>query len=264
MEQGFDLNTSPKMKFIGGVDFEELKAQRVQLYHTITVDLNTARSNEERTFTGNYIYALEATDVDANLDIRFNETFRAAINIKEGRGIRVPFYRLYITNAAQAGKNITLAIGIEASDFEIFDIGKALGITGQVHVINDELVQVQGYPRILSSTWDTEGIKTTPTIGLLMADTGQLTAGKYDFQVWTYTNQGAISFEITIQHRNAVNGADINSFRSLGVTAQIAGYRGKNLEMFGYSMATDERFRVLSAVSMGGNAQVSILAVRRE
>ncbi|MBA7603110.1 hypothetical protein ES703_10214 [subsurface metagenome] len=129
-----------KQKFIGGIDFDELKAQRIQLYNTITIDLATARTNEEMVFTGNYIYALEATDVDANVDVRFNELFRAAINVKEGRGIRVPFYRLYISNAAQAGKSVTLAIGIEASDFEVFDVGKSLGITGTVdsHVLIDD------------------------------------------------------------------------------------------------------------------------------
>ena len=127
-----------KQKFIGGIDFDELKAQRVQLYNTITVDLATARANEEMVFTGNYIYALEGTDVDANLDIRFNELFRAAITIKKGRGVRVPFYRFYLTNAAQAGKTLVLAIGIEAADFEVFDVGKALEITGGVRVTQDD------------------------------------------------------------------------------------------------------------------------------
>jgi len=137
-----------KEKFIGGVDFDELKAQRVQLYNTITVDLATARTNEEMVFTGTYIYALEATDVDANVDIRFNELFRANINIKKGRGVRVPFYRFYITNAAQGGKSITLAIGIEASDFEVYDVGKALGITGNVNVVP---VPRTGYTQIAKS-----------------------------------------------------------------------------------------------------------------
>lgn len=123
-----------KEKFIGGVDFEELMAQRVQLYNTITIDLTSARVNEERVFTGNYIYALEASDVDNTLDIRFNELFRAAITVRKGRGIRIPFYRFYITNIAQAGKTITLGIGIEASEFEVFDVGKALQITGGVKI----------------------------------------------------------------------------------------------------------------------------------
>ncbi|MBA7495769.1 hypothetical protein ES702_06358 [subsurface metagenome] len=121
-----------KQKFIGGIDFDELIAQRVQVYNTLVIDLTTARSNEERTFVGNYLYVLEATDVDANLDIRFNQSFRGAIKLVKGRGVRAPFYRFYLTNAAQADKTITLAIGVESDSFEIFDVGKALEITGPV------------------------------------------------------------------------------------------------------------------------------------
>lgn len=150
-----------KQKFIGGIDFDELKAQRVQLYNTITINLATVRTNEEMVFTGNYIYALEATDVDANLDIRFNELFRAAINIKKGRGVRVPFYRFYLTNTAQAGKSITLAIGIEASDFEVFDVGKALGITGTVNVAQvGNLTRPAGSIQVVESD-ERAGVGTT-------------------------------------------------------------------------------------------------------
>lgn len=140
-----------KEKFIGGIDFDELMAQRVQLYNTITIDLTNVRVDEERVFTGNYIYALEASDVDNSLDIRFNELFRAAITIKKGRGIRIPFYRFYITNTAQAGKTITLAIGIEASDFEVFDVGKALQITGGVKIAGASGISAYGQVSVTTS-----------------------------------------------------------------------------------------------------------------
>lgn len=121
-----------KQKFIGGIDFDELMSQRIQVYNTIVIDLASARSNEERTFVGNYLYVLEATDVDANLDIRFNQSFRGSIKLVKGRGVRAPFYRFYLTNIAQAAKTITLAIGVESDSFEIFDVGKALEITGSI------------------------------------------------------------------------------------------------------------------------------------
>lgn len=171
-----------KQKFIGGIDFDELKAQRVQLYNTITINLATVRANEEMVFTGNYIYALEATDVDANLDIRFNELFRATINVKKGRGVRVPFYRFYITNTAQAGKSVTLAIGIEASDFEIFDVGKALGITGLVYTAPSPRA---GYAQIAVSgeADDATVILHTVTAGkifyLVGAHAGMVTAASF-------------------------------------------------------------------------------------
>lgn len=131
-----------KQKFIGGINFEELRAQRVQVYNTIEIDLSIARSNIEYVFTGTYVYAMEATDVDAYVNIRFNELFRSNINLVKGRGVRCPFYRFYLSNAAQAGKTLTLAIGIEAADFEIFDVGKALGITGTVNVAQTAPVEI--------------------------------------------------------------------------------------------------------------------------
>lgn len=125
-----------KFKFIGGVDFDELKAQRVQVYDTITFDLAAARINEEISFVGNYLYVVEATDVNSSIDIRFNEIFRKIINFKTGRGIKTPFYRLYISNTAQVGKTITIARGIETDIFQIFD---ALRITGSI--TSDSLIQ---------------------------------------------------------------------------------------------------------------------------
>lgn len=123
-----------KQKYIGGVNFEELRAQRIQLYNTLTLDLGTARNNEELPHTGNYLYVLEATDILANVQIRFNEISMNSVTVTKGRGVRVPFYRLYITNAAQAGKSITLGIAVESATFEIIDIGKALEISGSIDI----------------------------------------------------------------------------------------------------------------------------------
>jgi len=122
-----------KQKFIGGVDFDELRAQRVQVYNTFTVDLATARTDVEYIYTGNYIYVLEATDTDTLLQVKLNEKIRNLIPLYKGRGIRAPFYRLYLTNAAQTGKSITLAIGVESDSFEVQDFGKALEISGEVY-----------------------------------------------------------------------------------------------------------------------------------
>lgn len=123
-----------KRKFIGGVDFEDLRSQRVQLYDTFQIALTTKRSNEEMVIAGNYLYGLESSILGANIDIRFNEIARKPINIVLGRGVRIPFYRLYLTHAAQVGQTITLAIGTESESFEILDTGKAIEITGGVRI----------------------------------------------------------------------------------------------------------------------------------
>jgi len=148
-----------KQKFIGGIDFDELQSQRIQIYDTLVIDLATARSNEERTFVGNYLYVLEATDVGTTLDIRFNQSFRGAIPLVKGRGVRAPFYRFYLTNAAQAGKTITLAIGVESESFEIFDVGKALEITGPVETITG----IEDYQVVAGNAEDDWGVGTSFT-----------------------------------------------------------------------------------------------------
>ena len=115
---------------IGGVDFEDLRNQRVQIYDTLTLDLSTVRSNESLAFVGTYIYAIEATDTDANVQIRFNESFRKPITLRKNRGLRIPFYQLFFSNAAQAGKEITLVVGSESDRFEVFDGGAPIWETG--------------------------------------------------------------------------------------------------------------------------------------
>ncbi len=121
-------------KYIGGVNFDELRAQRVQVYNTLTLDLATARNNKELPYTGNYLYVLEATDILANVQLRFNEISMNSITVTKGRGVRVPFYRLYITNSAQAGKSMTLGIAVESETFEVLDVGKALEISGNISI----------------------------------------------------------------------------------------------------------------------------------
>ena len=241
-----------KQKFIGGIDFEELQAQRIQFYRTITVSLATAHTDKEIGFTGNYLYALEATDVDATFSIRFNERFCSLIPLHKGRGVRTPFYRFYITNTAQAGKTITLAIGVESETFEIFDVGKALEITGPIAGITDP---VEVYGQNLANGWATEGSLVDPATDALLADTGGLDAGIYDFYIYIATS--AAGMLTTLQHRNAANTANIKGqdFRSETYTGHCW--------IRGYSIAASERLRVIHGGS-AGTVQVSIFHIKRQ
>lgn len=115
----------PDRPLIGDVDFEELKNQRLQIYDTITLDLATARTDSPLAFIGTYIYCLEATDSDTNIQVKFNENTRKSITLVKNRGLRIPFYRLFFTNAAQVGKEVTLVVGSESDRFEVFDGAQA-------------------------------------------------------------------------------------------------------------------------------------------
>ena len=58
----------------------------------------------------------------------------------------------------------------------------------------------------LAQGWVTEGISTTPAANEILADTGSLSAGNYDFNVH-YSTTVDTFFEI--QHRNAANTATL-------------------------------------------------------
>ncbi|NVM23391.1 MAG: hypothetical protein HWN68_16600 [Desulfobacterales bacterium] len=235
----------PKRRHIGGVDFEELQRQRVQIYRTIEFNLATARTDHLLDFTGNYFYVYKATDIDAEISIRLNEQSMGLIPFHKGRGIRAPFHRLFVTNAAQAGKTLSLAIGVESETFEIFDVGKALEITGVVEVAQNYEV----------GDWATEGVKVNPTNGTLLADTGSLVAGLYDIDIIYTTSANAGG---DIQHRNADNTVTVACHRVRGFT-----YSSFCFPLRSYKIATNERFRVIQASDLTGSVQVSIIYVRR-
>lgn len=106
----------------------DIRKNRRQVYKTRTLDLTTARSEEEFTVAGNYIIILDATDLNANIQLRFNEMEADQITLKKRQGLKVPFYRMFITNAAQAGKTVTIAYGINDTPLEIVDQSAVIDI----------------------------------------------------------------------------------------------------------------------------------------
>ena len=238
-----------EMKFIGGVDFKDLRAQRIQVYNKITIDLAGVRADQEMVFTGNYIYGIEASDGTANIDIRLNEKFRSTINIKQGRGVRAPFYRFYVTNAAQAGKSLTLIIGVEAEQFEIIDNLTSIVVSGIIGT----------YQQVLGNAWVSEGPVTPVGADEILADTGQLVAGVYDFSI--LANQaGAYTGFNKLQHRNALNNASVMDHPGFSSYIETG---GAPLAIKAYAMGTDERLRVVSGASCTSLTVVSIWWMRR-
>ncbi len=110
------------MNFIGGFDFERLKKGGTRYYHTLDLDLTTARADQELNLTGNYIHAIDPVGVDPVLQVKFNEQSAAPVNLIPGRSIVTPFFKLYLTNEAQPGSSLKIAFGIGTERaFEIID-----------------------------------------------------------------------------------------------------------------------------------------------
>lgn len=121
---------------------EEIRL-RPQIYKTLTVDLANARSNEEIIITGNYLIMYEATDYSTNIDVRFNETSADAINITKSRGMKIPFYRLYLSNAAQPGKTVSFIFGVADNPVEFLQ-EVVVTVSGEIAIAENVIEQATG------------------------------------------------------------------------------------------------------------------------
>lgn len=97
---------------------DEIKKQRIKTYHVLTFPLDSARSDFELYITGGYLYVLSLT---GTASIRINELAGDSIDLFKNREIFSPFYRLFLTNTAQAGLTLVLAIGVQSDYFQIRD-----------------------------------------------------------------------------------------------------------------------------------------------
>jgi hypothetical protein len=82
---------------------------------TRTFALDVARDLEEIEIGGSCLWAIGATNLTASIDIRVNDQLRDPVTFQQGMFIRgIPFSRLYVSHAAQAGETITLFFAREA------------------------------------------------------------------------------------------------------------------------------------------------------
>jgi len=100
----------------------------------LVLDLGIARNDYLLSFAGNFIYAYEATSITANVDIKVNEQREPFFTLIKRKGFMTPYYRLFLTNTAQAGETITFVYGTQAPDFlEVIDnTGEAAEILEQL------------------------------------------------------------------------------------------------------------------------------------
>jgi len=102
---------------------DEIRKQRIKIYHILSFDLSIARVNELVTITGSYIYCLLQS---GTASLVLNELEGDSIDLLKFRAIKAPFYRLFLSNAAQVGITIKLAIGVQSDWFEIDDSGASI------------------------------------------------------------------------------------------------------------------------------------------
>lgn len=99
---------------------EWARTNRPASVQTLTLPLDNARTDELLEIAGLLIYVEGTTDANTSLQIKHNEISSGLITLTKSYGAVFPFYRLFLTNTAQAGKTITLTIS-QASPFQIID-----------------------------------------------------------------------------------------------------------------------------------------------
>jgi len=81
---------------------------------TRTFNLTVARDLEQVEVGGSCLWAITATSLTANINIRVNDQLRDPVTFQQGMFIRgIPFSRLYVSHAAQPGETITLFFAAE-------------------------------------------------------------------------------------------------------------------------------------------------------
>lgn len=113
---GFDINSPP------GPAPENISGISKKKYRVITLDLTNARDRAQFDVDGTLIQAvkgydnsLSAPDANVEIAIRFNEIAADAVPFFPGQAIGgLPFNKIFVTNAAQTDKEITLLFIVDS------------------------------------------------------------------------------------------------------------------------------------------------------
>ena len=164
----------------------------------------------------------------------------------------------------------------------IADVIDQLNVRGPLGVLNlsDEVrpvfiigsrpgsLQVTSQPVAFPSASVFFGEAALPAANTIVVDTGVLPAGDYDVLAHISSHQqGAASLATQLQHRDAANAATLAVLLSAFVSAGAgtAGTGDVFLPLIGYTLAINERLRVITPASnaASGGVSATIFAQRR-
>lgn len=99
-----------------------MSGERAGARKVFLIDLSTARTGKEYKALGRYIKIADASDASAAVNIAVEENIPSSfMTLKKNGSIveRDGFGRFFVTNAAQAGKTITLIVSEGPEDFDV-------------------------------------------------------------------------------------------------------------------------------------------------
>ena len=104
--------------------------QDANILKTRTFNLAAARNLEEIEIGGSCLWALTATSLGASIDIFINDQLRDPITFQQGMFLRgIPFSRVFVSHAAQAGETITIFFAVEQDIRNIEIVNPAIAFT---------------------------------------------------------------------------------------------------------------------------------------
>ena len=104
---------------------EDVK-RRYQKFKVVRFDLSVLQVDTKFSIAGDFLYVEKMSSTTAAASLRFARDREDTIDLKSGRWIRGIFHEIYLSNVAQAGEWIELAIGVEV-EIGDNDVGAAIG-----------------------------------------------------------------------------------------------------------------------------------------
>ena len=129
-------------------------------YNMYVFDLTNARTSEVFEVMGKLAYVKDASDGLANMDVQLNESDNDKINLIRKCGIIATFRKLYLTNAAQSGKTITLFISTSFDELRLFEQSQGADVN-----VNQPITQYGVTPTIYNVTCTTSGTEYSQSLG---------------------------------------------------------------------------------------------------
>lgn len=97
-----------------------------------------------------------------------------------------------------------------------------------------------------------------PTASAVQATTGALVAGDYDFDIYlTVSDTVAVGKGLVVEHRNAADGATLQTLGG------CAGPGNQVIQLRRYTIATNERIRVIAGTAAGAASSMYVSAIGR-
>lgn len=246
---------------------EDIKTKRIKPYSLLTLDLSTARSEYEITGAGNYFLVFDATDISTNVQVRFNETSADQVTLKKRQGLEVPFYRVFLTNTAQAGKTVTIAYGISDTPLKFIDQSSLVDINSIANPVDvsDRAARQLG---IINSAANpipvirlgslvgrgSAGYLAAPGANTVVADTGALGAGTYWMRFLLICGTALGTEYFRVQHRDSANTGTLFEY-PMGIAP------GGSLTFYDaeVSIAANERVRIFLLLAGAANVHGAIV-----